>query len=162
VNEKVRDALNAQIGRELQAEHIYLAMSIWFEREDLPGFAGWLRAQAAEEREHAFRIMKHLEDRDARVELDGLEKPTADFESPLAAMKTALQHEKKVTGHIDDLYSLARGEGDHPAEVMLQWFVDEQVEEEKTFGLIVGQLERIGDSGAGLMVLDRDLGSSGG
>ncbi|HKK07542.1 MAG TPA: ferritin [Gemmatimonadota bacterium] len=162
MNEKVREGLNAQIGRELQAEHLYLAMSIWFERKDLPGFAGWLRSQAAEEREHAFRILEHLEDRDARVELGGLEKPPADFDSPLAAMRAALEHERKVTGHIDDCYGLARKESDHPAEVMLQWFVDEQVEEEKTFGQIVGQLERIGDSGAGLLVMDRDLGARGG
>ncbi|HKK28501.1 MAG TPA: ferritin [Gemmatimonadota bacterium] len=162
MNEKVRKALNEQIGRELQAEHIYLAMSIWFEREDLPGFGGWLRSQAAEEREHAFRILGHLEDRDARVELGALERPPSDYDSPLAAMKAALEHERMVTGHIDDLYSLARDEADHPAEVMLQWFVDEQVEEEKTFGLIVGQLERIGDSAAGLMVMDRDLGARGG
>ncbi len=158
MKEKVRKALNAQVDRELQAEHIYLAMSIWFEREALSGFASWLRAQAAEERTHAFRILEHLEDRGARVELGGIDKPAADYDSPLAAMQAALAHEKKVTGHIDDLYELARAEADHPAEVMLQWFVDEQVEEEKTFTQLVEQLERIGDSAAGLLVLDRQQG----
>ena len=162
MKEKVRKALNAQVDRELQAEHIDLAMSLWFEREALSGFAGWLRAQTAEERTHAFRILRHLEDRNQRVELGGLDKPPADYDSPLAAMQAALEHEKKVTGHIDKLYDLARSEGDHAAEVMLQWFVNEQVEEEKTFTQLVEQLQRVGDSAAGLLVLDRQQGERGG
>jgi ferritin len=162
VNNKVRDALTAQIGRELQAEHIYLAMSIWFAGQDLDGFAGWLRTQAAEEREHAYKILDHLLDRDAHVELGGLDQPPGDFGTPLGAIQTALEHEKKVTGHIHDLYELARKEGDHPAEIMLQWFVDEQVEEEKTFGTLVRQIERVGEGGTGLMVLDRHLGERAG
>jgi len=146
----------------LQAEHIYLAMSLWFEREALSGFGGWLRSQAAEERTHAFRILGHLEDRNQQVELGGLDKPPAAYDSPLAAIRAALEHEKKVTGQIDELYDLARSEGDHAAEVMLQWFVDEQVEEEKTFTKLVEQLERVGDSAAGLLVLDRHMGERGG
>ena len=161
VNDEVRDALNAQVRRELQAAYLYLSMANWFEEESLPGFASWMRAQSEEEREHAFRIIDHLHDRGARVDLGALEAPTGDFGSPLDAVRAALEHEEKVTGHIHDLYDLARETGDHPAAVMLEWFVDEQVEEEDTFQTLVDHLER-GDDGAALIVLDGKLGARAG
>lgn len=157
MNENVRKALNDQIRRELDAEYVYLAMSNYFEEENLPGFATWMRAQAAEEREHAYRILDHLQERDAEVELQTLEAPPSDWASPRDAVAAALEHERGVTGHIHDLYDLAQDEGDHPARVMLEWFVEEQVEEEKTFGDLLDQLERIDGAAAGLMVLDGTL-----
>ena len=93
VSDEVRDALNAQVRRELQAAYLYLSMANWFEEESLPGFASWMRAQSEEEREHAFRIVDHLHDRGARVELGALEAPTGDFGSPLDAIRAALEHE---------------------------------------------------------------------
>lgn len=159
VNEKVRDALNTQVRRELQAAYLYLSLSNWFEEQNLSGFASWMRAQSEEEREHAFRIVDHLHDRGARVELGALEAPVADFGSPLAAMRTALEHEERVTGHIHDLYELARSEDDHPATVMLEWFVEEQVEEEDTFGTLVERLEMVDGSGSALLMLDGHLAS---
>lgn len=157
VNEKVRDALNAQVRHELQAAYLYLALSNWFEEETLSGFASWMRAQSEEEREHAFRIIDHLHDRGARVDLEALEAPTAEFGSVTDAIGAALEHERQVTGHIHELYELARDVGDHPAAVMLEWFVDEQVEEEDTFETLLDQLDRIDGSGASLLMLDGKL-----
>lgn len=159
MNEQVRDALNAQVRRELQAAYLYLSLSNWFEEETLPGFAGWMRAQSEEERGHAFRIIEHLHDRGARVELGALEAPTAEFGSVADAIRAALDHEQQVTGHIHELYELARDVGDHPAISMLEWFVDEQVEEEDTFQTLVDQLQRVDGQGAALLMLDGKLGA---
>ena len=154
MQDEVRDALNEQVRRELQAAYFYLSLSNWYEEEALPGFSSWMRAQASEEYEHAMRIVDHLHDRDARVEYGALEAPTATFGSPRDALKAALEHERKVTGHIHDLYDLAMEEGDHAARVMLEWFVEEQVEEEHTFTTLLEKMDRAGESGAGLLVLD--------
>lgn len=162
MNEKVRTALNAQINRELEAAYLYLAMSCYFEADDLPGFAAWMRAQADEEREHAMRIVDHLHERGARVELAAIDAPREEFDSALGAVRAALEHERAVTGHIEELYELADEEKDRPAELMLEWFVEEQVEEEKTFGDLVSQLERAGGSGPALLMLDAKLGERGG
>lgn len=164
MNEKMREGLNEQINHELQAFYTYLAMSSYFEAENLPGFADWMRAQAEEEQEHAERIIRHLHDRNARVELEALERPPGEFESPADAIRAGLEHEKEVTSQIHALVDLAEEVADPAAESMLEWFVDEQVEEERTFTILLGQLERAGDSGAGLMLLDDRLGrrSAGG
>lgn len=161
MKDKVRDALNTQVQRELQAAYFYLSLSNWYEEEALPGFSSWMRSQAAEEYEHAMRIVDHLQERDARVEYGALEAPTVTFGSPRDALKAALEHERKVTGHIHDLYDLAVTEGDHAARVMLEWFVEEQVEEEHTFTALLEKMERVGDSGAGLLVLDGVVGERG-
>ncbi len=162
VNDQVRDAMNAQVRRELQAAYLYLSLSNWFEEEGLSGFAAWMRAQSEEEREHAFRLIDHLHERGARVDLSALEAPTAEFGSATDAVRAALEHERKVTGHIHDLYELAREVDDHPAAVMLEWFVEEQVEEEDTFETLIGKLERIDGSGASLLVIDGHLADRGG
>ena len=163
MNEQMRDALNEQVGRELQAAYLYLSLSDWFEGDQsLPGFASWMRHQAEEELEHAMRIVEHLQDRGARVRFGGLEAPPHEFESPLAAVRRALEHEREVTRHIHELYDLAGQVGDPPSRVMLEWFVEEQVEEEGTFGRLVDQMERAGDSGSSLLVLDAKLADRGG
>lgn len=159
VKPAVRDALNDQVNRELFAAYLYLSMVNYFETESLPGFARWMRHQAREEVSHADRIMNHLHERGEQVELEAIEKPQATWSSPLEAMRDALEHERRVTGHIHDIYDLASEKGDHAAKVMLQWFIEEQVEEEDSAGAIVDQLERIGDSGASLLVLDGRLGA---
>lgn len=162
MDESVRKAINEQINREFFAAYLYLAMSAHFEGEDLEGFASWMRHQAEEEMAHAMRLFDHLTRRGARVELEAVEKPDADFGSPLSIFKAALDHERKVTGHINDLYELAQKRNDYPAQIMLEWFIDEQVEEEETTGKLVNQLEMVGDSNAALFMLDARLGSRGG
>lgn len=163
MNDRMRDELNEQVGRELEAAYLYLAMSEWFEGEEgLSGFASWMRHQAEEELDHAMRIAEHLQDRGERTRFGSLEAPPHDFESPAAAVRRALEHEREVTGHIHDLYELAGETGDHPAKVMLAWFVEEQVEEEGTFTRLIDQMERAGDSGPSLLMLDAKLAERGG
>lgn len=162
MNERVHEGLNEQVRHELQAAYLYLAMMNYFEEDGLDGFAQWMRLQAGEEVEHAMKIIDHLHDRGAAVELGSLPAPTTDFDSAAEVMKAALAHERKVTGLIHDLYDLAREEGDHPAQVMLAWFVEEQVEEEKSAGDIVDLLERAGGDGPALLMLDARLGERGG
>lgn len=162
MHEKMRRGLNEQVTHELQAFYTYLAMSSWFEAENLPGFADWMRAQADEEKGHAERIIRHMHDRNERVELDALERPPHDFDDAEEVMRAALEHEREVTAQIHDLVEVADEVDDPAAESMLEWFVDEQVEEERTFTVLVGQLERAGDSGAGLMLMDDRLGRRGG
>ncbi len=158
MNQQVQDAINDQVAEEFYASYLYLSMSAYFEAESLGGFAQWMRMQAQEEHAHAMKLVDFLIERGGRVELKAIDKPPADFESPLAVMQAALSHEQKVTGRINDLYELAVAERDYPAQVMLQWFISEQVEEEASAGAIVDQLELAGDSGSALLMLDAKLG----
>lgn len=162
MDESVRQAINDQINREFFAAYLYLAMSAHFESENMEGFAHWMRHQAEEEVGHAMRLFDHLVRRGARVELDAVARPDADFDTPLAIFRAALEHERKVTGHINDLYELAREKNDYPAQIMLEWFIDEQVEEEETTGKLVDQLEMVGDNNAALFMMDARLGTRGG
>lgn len=155
-------ALNEQVTHEFYAAHLYLSMSAHFESENLPGFARWMELQSKEEHGHAMKIYKYIHDRDDRVTLEAIDKPPASFKKPIDVMKMALEHEKKVTGLINRLYELALKEKDYPTQVMLQWFITEQVEEEKTALDIIELLKQVGDAPAGLIMLDRQLGARAG
>ena len=155
---KVEDAINEQIAQEFYASYLYLSMMAYFEAESLGGFAQWMRMQAQEEHGHAMKLVEFLIERGGRLELKAIDKPPADFESPLAVMEAALSHEQKVTARINDLYELAVAERDYPAQVMLQWFITEQVEEEASAGAIVDQLQLAGDSGGAMLMLDAKMG----
>ncbi len=154
VPQVVQDALNEQIQREFYAAYLYLSMSAYFESLNLPGFARWLRVQSQEEVEHAMRIFNFVNERGGRVVLKAIPQPPAEFESPLAAMQAALDHERRVTGYINELYELALQEKDYPTQVMLHWFIEEQVEEEQITGQVVERLKVIGDDPAALLVMD--------
>ena len=155
-------ALNEQVTHEFYASHLYLSMSAHFESSNLPGFARWMQVQSKEEYEHAMKIYKFIHDRNERVTLEGISKPPAEFKKPLDIMKQALEHEKKVSAMINRLYEMAVKEKDYPTQVMLQWFITEQVEEEKTASDIIELLKQIGDAPAGLIMLDRQLGARAG
>ncbi len=155
----IEAAMNDQIGAELYASHLYLAMSAYCESENLPGFARWFATQAGEERGHALKVVRHVMDRGGRVTLGAIEAPPADFGSPLGAFQQALTHEMGVTQMIDGLYGMALSHGDYASQVFLQWFVTEQVEEEKQATEIVQVLSAIGDEPAPLLMLDRELGA---
>lgn len=159
IPEQLLNGLNDQITNELYASHLYLAMSAYFEAENLPGFAHWMRLQHEEEHEHAMRIFDFINDRDEQVVLQGIDQPPSEFGSPLEVFTQALEHERKVTVQINELYRAATEAGDYASQSMLQWFVDEQVEEEKITGDIVDQLELIGDESTALFMLDRELGA---
>jgi len=157
INAKVEKAINEQINAELYSAYLYLAMAAHFEAESLDGFANWMRVQFQEELEHAMRFYDYLVERGGRVSLLALEEPPQEWESPLSAFEEAYKHECYISGRIDDLMDLAIGERDHASASMLQWFVDEQVEEEASTDEIVQKLRLVGDNSGGLFMLDREL-----
>lgn len=157
VNSEVQAGINAQIGREFFAAYLYLGMMAYFEGKSLTGFGHWMRLQAQEEAAHAMKLVDFLLDRGGEVDLQGIDRPEVSFESPLEVMSAALAHEQKVTGTINELYALAVKHDDYPAQVLMQWFVSEQVEEEKNAGEIVDQLELAAGSASALLVLDGRL-----
>ena len=159
VSEAMQTALNDQIQKEFHSAYIYLSMSAYFEAQNLAGAAHWMRHQAEEEQAHAMKIFEFVSDRGGRVVLQAIGEPPAGFASPLAVFEAAYAHEQKVTKSIHDLYALAVKENDYPTQVMLQWFIGEQVEEEKNASDIVAQLKMVGDSPAAMFMIDRQLGS---
>lgn len=128
----------------------------------MPGFAKWMRLQAVEEQAHAMRFFDYLIDRGARVTLGVIDQPPAEFGSPLSIFEAALEHEQKVTASINGLYEIAIDVKDYPTQVMLQWFITEQVEEEKSAGDVVHQLRMVAENPAALFMMDRQLGSRAG
>ena len=157
-NEKIEKAMNDQIQRELESAYIYLSMAAYLESVNLSGGAHWMKAQAQEEQEHAMKFFNFIYDRGGRVVLQAIPQPPAEFASALDVFEKALAHEEKITGHINDLYALATQEKDYASQPLLQWFVEEQVEEEKNAGDIVDTLKRIGDNYHTLLMIDRELG----
>jgi len=153
----LREAMNDQIRHELYSAYLYLSMAAYFEALNLPGFAHWMRVQAREEVGHAMKFFDHLCDRGERVILRAIEAPPADFAAPQEAFAQALQHERRVTGLIHNLYQIAVREGDPTSLPLLHWFLEEQIEEEKSVEQILEALRRIGEDGTGLVMLDREL-----
>lgn len=158
MNEKVYKALNEQIKHEFYSSYLYLSIASYFENIPLEGFAKWFRKQAAEEHEHAMKIYNYINDRNQNVDLQAIEKPPAKFKSIEEIMKMALEHEQKVTKWIYNIYDMAIKEKDHATHVFLQWFITEQVEEEKNAQDNYDQIVFIGDDKAALFVLDQNLG----
>lgn len=157
IGKKMQDAINKQINAEIYSAYLYMAMEAYFQDKDLPGFSNWMRIQAMEELTHAQRFYDHLIEREGRGEFMAIEAPPKEWESPYAAFQAAYEHEKKVTDMINGLVELAQEKKDHASANMLQWFVDEQVEEEASTSTIAKQLKMIGDAVAGLFMLDKEL-----
>lgn len=158
ISEKLTNAINEQINRELYSEYLYIAMQAWFADQNLDGMANWMDAQGKEERFHAMKFYNYLIERGARVKLKAIAEPTFDFENPIKAFKMALEHEQFITKSINDLMDIAISENDHATRSFLQWYVDEQVEEEASVDKIVNMLKLVGDNGHGIMMIDRELG----
>ena len=161
LSSNMKKALNDQINAELYSAYLYLSMAAYFEDTNLPGMAGWMKAQAQEEVGHAMKFYGYVFDRDSKVELKAIDGPKTKWASPLAAFEDAYKHEQKVTGLIHKLVDLANKEKDHATRSFLNWFVDEQVEEEASTKMIAERLKVIGDSKPGLFMLDRELGGRG-
>lgn len=157
LNQELEAALNAQLGGELYSSHLYLSMSAYCESVNMPGAAHWFRMQADEERTHALKFFDHIVDRGGRVTLGVIEAPPTGFASLLDAFEQALQAERNVSAAIDRLASMAVAQGDHAAGAFLQWFVTEQVEEEKQAEEVVQTLRAVGDDPTTLFILDREL-----
>ncbi len=155
---KMQEALNEQINAELFSAYLYLAMSAYFEHQNLPGFAQWMRVQAREELEHAMKIYHFVHERRGRVVLKAVAEPPADWDSPVAAFEQTLRHEQEVTRRIHNLVRLARSLEDYATEVFLHWFVEEQVEEEAQAEAVLQRLQSVADHPPALLMLDRELG----
>jgi ferritin len=155
---KLQKALNGQINAELSSAYQYLAMAAQFEAINLPGSAQWMRRQAREEVTHAMKIFDYVVARDGRVTLEAVGQPKGKFASPLEMWETAYAQEQRVTRRIDALYAQADAGKDYATVTMLQWFVTEQVEEEKTVRGIVDQVRSIGPSNSAILFIDRHLG----
>lgn len=151
------EAINKQINEELNSAYIYLAMSAHLEDKNLPGMAQWMKVQFNEEMEHAMKLYEHLVERGEKPVLMAIDAPKSDFGSVKEIFKAALNHEKHITACIDELYNLAVKEDDKPAQIMLQWFIKEQVEEEDNVGGVVDTIEMVGEDGRSLYLLDRQL-----
>ena len=155
----LEDAFNAQITLEFHASLVYRQLAIEMELQDLPGMAAWLRAQADEEIVHANKFIQHVADRDNHPRIGSLGAPVVEVESVLDVFRAALAHEQKVSESIRGLYRLADSEGDLDSRPLLNFFIEEQVEEEATVREIIGRLEMINDDGPGLLRLDAELGA---
>ena len=156
-SKKLLDAMNEQMKNEFASAYLYLAMAGYFQSEDLPGIANWMRVQALEELTHGEKFFHFICDAAGRTDVRAIEAPQNGYKSPLDCFKAGLKHENFVTASINNLVNLARKDNNHAAEIFLQWFVTEQVEEEANFSLIVKKLERIGKDGAALLRLDEEL-----
>jgi len=155
---KVLDAINRQIAAEFAASFSYLSMAAWCEHHKFSGAGRWLRLQSAEEHAHGMKLLDFVLARDHAVRLSALPQPVTDFESIVVVFERALEQEKEVSRQIDALYELAFSEKVFAAMAELQWFITEQVEEEKTIREIVARFHMVKDDPSSLLDLDRALG----
>ena len=161
LSKTMQDAFSEQIRNEFASAYLYLSMALYFEGQSLPGFAKWMRVQFAEEQTHAMKMLDFVVDRGDTVTLSAIEKPVSDFKSATDVFELTLAHERKVTSFIHNLYAQATKENDYASMEMLQWFIKEQVEEEKNVTLILDQLKMAGDKGSTLVMLDHRMGKRG-
>lgn len=157
LQKKITEALNVQINKELFSEYLYLSMAAWFAAEGLSGFENFFIVQAQEERFHAMKFYRFVNERGGRVLLQKLEQPQTDFSSVQEIFQLALEHEIFISNSINEIMDLAITEKDHATKSMLNWFVDEQVEEEASMQTILDKLKLIGGNGQGMLMLDKDL-----
>ena len=157
ISNKIQDALNAQINAEFWSAYLYLSMAMNFEAQGRSGIANWFRIQFKEEQAHAEAFINYLNQRGGRVTLKAIDAVPTDWATPLDAFKATLEHEKKVTSLINNLFSLAEEEKDYATRDRLAWFVTEQVEEEDNARQLIDKFQLVGDNGMGLYMLDQEL-----
>jgi ferritin len=157
ITKKMQDAINDQINRELYSEYFYLAIAAYFNSIDLEGFENFFLVQVQEERFHAMKMYDFVSERKGRVTLAEIGAPAADFSSPREAFEATLAHEEYVTKCINSLVEIAEEENDYATQTFLNWFVDEQVEEEDTVGKILNKLKYVDGDGHGLLMLNDEL-----
>ncbi len=158
MKKKMEKAFNMQVNAELYSSYLYLSMESYFQSISLKGLAKWMRCQVQEEMFHGIKMYDYIHERGGRAQFEAIEKPVAEWKSPLAAFEHILSHEQKVTELINDLIDVALEVRDHAAKAFLDWFIIEQVEEEATVGEIVDRLKLIGEDSSGLFLLDSELG----
>ena len=159
LSDKMLKEINEQICKEMYSEYFYLSMSAWCDSNDLPGMAAFMKLKSEEERAHAMKLYDYIHDRDGKVTLLAIAQPPSEFKSFRDIFENQLKHEKYVTESIHNLYKLALEENDYASQVMLQWFIEEQVEEEKEALEIIQQCKMVGDNPSALFMLDQKLGN---
>lgn len=159
LNEKVHQAINKQINKELYSAYLYQSMMAHFDALGLQGFANWMRIQSMEETLHAYKFYAYVIERGMKVTLTGIDGPETEWPTPLAAFEQVLSHEQYVTSLINNLMDIALETRDHASTSFLQWYVDEQVEEEGNAEQIVSKLKLIGDNPQALLMIDQELGA---
>lgn len=162
LSKKVYEVLNEQVNHELESEYVYLQLAAWSAAHNLAGFASWMSHQAGEEREHAMKIHNFLIDNDHEVVLTGIPAPKLNIKSPVDVFKASLKHEQKISKNIHDCYAVALAEKCYKSQVMLHWFIEEQVEEEATAKSILDKLEVLKDSPSSVYWIDKELKKRGG
>lgn len=155
---KVYELMNEQVKHEFYSAYMYLSMSAYCESQNLPGFAAWLKVQASEEQEHALKFYEHIIDRGEKVKLLAIEQPPVEFSSVKEVFEKVYAHEQKVTALINAIYTKALETRDAASQIFLQWFITEQIEEEKNSSSILDVLTKVGASAGGLYQLDHQLG----
>lgn len=156
ISKKLESMLNEQMKNEFFSAYFYLSMAAWFTSKNLNGFANWYTVQASEERDHAKMIMDYILRVGGNAEFLAIEAPDTDFASPMDIFEKTLAHEQKVTGMINDLMSAAVDERDFKTQHFLQWYVNEQVEEEENASGLIEKLRISGNSEAGILYMDTE------
>lgn len=157
INKTIETAINEQIKHEFYSAYLYLSMSAWAEANNLTGAAHWLRVQYGEEQGHAMKFYNYVFGQGGKVMLQALAQPPAEWTSLLDLYQQVLEHEKKITALLTRLYETAVGEKDYATQFLLQWYINEQVEEEKNATQIIEQIKLVGTSGTALYMIDRQL-----
>lgn len=157
LTKKLQEAINDQINKEFFSEYFYLSMSAYLESIEMEGFANYFNVQAQEEHFHAMKMFNFVHDKGGRVILQSLDKPESEFKSVLNTIEEALKHERYITQSINDLMDVAIKENDHSVKSFLEWYVDEQVEEESTMSKLIAKLKLINGEGLGLLTIDTEL-----
>jgi len=159
ISKTMEKAINGQINAELYSSYLYLSMAADLNNKALSGFSNWMKIQAQEELYHAMKFYDFVLERGGSVTLDTIEAPQTEWKTPLAVFQAAYKHEQLVTGLINNLVDIAIAEKDHAANIFLQWFVSEQVEEEANVGSVLQHLKMVDGHGQGLFMMDRELGT---
>ncbi|WP_110953436.1 ferritin [Anaerosinus massiliensis] len=159
ISKKMQDAINEQIKLEFYSANLYLSMSAYMEGKNLKGIAHWLKVQYEEETFHALKLYDYMNSREGQVVMPSVDAPPVDFGSPLETFEQVLKHEQEITGAIHKLYKVAVEENDFAAQIFLQWYITEQMEEEASASEVIGKMKLIGDSGIDLLYLDNELSS---
>jgi ferritin len=159
ISEKIQDALNNQLNKEMFSSYLYLSMAAYFEKMNLSGMSNWMRLQSIEEHEHAMKFYDFIIKVGGAVKLRAIDEPQSEWESAQKVFDDALHHEQYISSSINKLTDLAIAESDHATKTFLHWFVEEQVEEEATVQQIVDNFKLLGNDKSGLFLMDRELGA---
>ena len=157
INNKMEQAFNDQIQKEFYSSYLYLAMSVYADSQNMKGIAHWLKVQHAEEKEHAEKLVSYLLERGGKVAFQALPAPAAEYGSLIEMFEAVKEHEEYITKSINELYEAAGAEKDYAAQIFLQWFIEEQVEEEGNASEILEKLKMVGERSGAILYLDKEL-----